>query len=202
MAGQLGLYICETCPESCSVQEAPDFSINSCVDSITLYESEISTLYFVGVDATDCTEPAAKPADWTQAADWVTVLSNTEDGKIRFINVIGDMPEPEQTITVLSGGREKVGMKTFLLNWDLDEFNPTNYTGMRKLECGFTGFFWYGTRGGLLYGGPKGIKASVTKVNNPKERGDNVYEKILGQIKWMAKCHPPMIVSPIAASAC
>lgn len=202
MAGQLGLYACETCPTDCSVQEAPVFSINNCVDAITLYESEISIIYFVGIDNTDCTEPLTKPSDWTSAAAWAEVLSNTEVGKIRRLNVIGDMPEPEQQIITMSGGREKVGAKTFLINFDIDEFNADNYTAMRELECGFTGFFWYGTKGGLLFGGPKGIKATVVKANTLHERGENLYQKILSQIKWKSNCSPEMIVSPITSGTC
>lgn len=202
MAGQLGLYTCETCPADCSVQQAPVFSINNCVDSIALYESEISVIYFVGVDDDDCTEPAAKPADWESASNWASVLSNTDNDKIRFLNVIGDMPEPEQQITTMSGGREKVGAKTFLVNYDIDEFNDDNYTAHRQLECGFTGFFWYGTKGGLLFGGPKGVKATVVKSFSPHERGENIYQKIVGQIKWKSNCSPAMIVNPIVSGTC
>lgn len=202
MAGQLGLYTCETCPEDCSVQQAPVFSINGCVDAITLYESEISKIHFVGVSEEDCTEPITKPVDWTSAANWATELDNEADDKIRSINVIGDMPEPEQQIITMSGGREKVGAKTFIVNFDIDEFNATNYTAMRELECGFTGFFWFETKGGLLFGGPKGIKATVVKANTIHERGENLYQKILCQLKWKSNCSPAMIVSPIVAGTC
>lgn len=202
MAGQLGLYTCETCPADCSVQEAPSFTINNCVDSIELFLSEISTIYFVGVSDSDCTQPTTKPEDWESAANWTSVLSNTDAGKIRFLNVVGDIPEPEQEIVVMSGGREKSGLKTFLLNYDIDEFNDDNYTAHRMLECGFTGFFWYGTKGGKLFGGPKGIKATVVKSFVPHERGDNTYQKIIGQIKWRSKCSPEMITSPIATGNC
>lgn len=202
MAGQLGLYLCETCPEDCANQAAPVFTINNCVDAITLYESEISHVYFIEVSVEDCTLPLLAPDDWTSAVDWAAVLSNTEVGKIRSLNVIGDLPEPEQVETLLSGGRKKIGNKTFNLNFDIDEFNAVNYTASRKLECGFTGFFWYGTRGGLLFGGPNGIKATVIKSNAPHERGDNVYQKILNQIQWEAKCKPPMITSPITEAVC
>lgn len=202
MAGQLGLYDCETCPTDCTTQQAPVFTINSCVDAITLYLSEISKIYFCSPDPNDCTQPVAKPSDWTSAPAWADVLSNTEDDKIRYINVIGDIPEPEQQETVMSGGRIKIGNKTYTCNWDVDEINAVNYTASRKLECGYTGFFWYETRGGLLFGGPKGIKANVTKANSPHERGDTAYQKILGQIKWESKCKPEMIVSPITAASC
>lgn len=202
MAGQLGLYTCETCPADCSVQEAPVFTINNCVDAIALFESEISVLYFVGVSDEDCTEPAAKPTDWESASAWAAVLSNTEAGKIRFLNVIGDMPEPEQEIITLSGGREKAGLKTYLVNFDIDEFNDVNYTAMRALNCGFTGFFWYGTKGGKLFGGPKGLKATVVKAFTPHERGENIYQKIIGQLKWRSQCAPDMIASPIVSGTC
>lgn len=201
MAGQLGLYACETCVTDCDNAQAPAFTINNCVDAITLYESEIAYLFFVGVKPDDCTEPVIKPTDWTLAADWVAVLSNTDDNKIRQLNVIGDMPVPDKTETILSLGRKKIGMKTFKLNADLDEFNTVNYTASRKLECGFTGFFWYGTKGGLLFGGPKGIKATVVAADNPKERG-GAYEKIILGIEFESKCKPPMIVSPIAQASC
>jgi len=202
MAGQLGLYTCETCPTDCSVQQAPDFSINNCVDAIELFLSEISSIYFTGVDEEDCTEPIAKPTDWTSASDWTDVLDNEADDKIRFINVIGDMPEPEQQETILSGGRKKIGNKTYTINGDLDEFNATNYTAMRKLQCGFTGFFWFQTRGGKLFGGPKGFKAIVTKAFSPHERGENVYQKISIQIQWESKCAPDMIASRIVSGTC
>lgn len=202
MAGQLGLYTCEACPVDCSTQNAPVFTINNCVDAINLYESEISKIYFVGVDDTDCTEPAAKPTDWESASDWAAVISNTTANMIRSLNVIGDLPEPEGTEIVLSGGRKKFGNKTFNLNFDLDEFNAVNYTASRQLECGFTGFFWYGTRGGLLFGGAKGIKGTILKANAPHERGENVYQKILMQLQFESKCKPEMIVSPIAEASC
>lgn len=201
MAGQLGLYTCESCPTDCSTQQPQEWTINNCVDSIELFESEISVLYYTGVSDSDCSEPAVKPADWESAANWASVLANTGNDKIRFLNVIGDIAEPEQPIVTLSGGREKAGMKTFTLNADVDEFNDTNHTAMRKLECGFTGFFWYGTKGGKLFGGPKGIKATVVKAFTPHERGD-AYQKISLQIKWKSKCSPAMIANPIVASTC
>lgn len=202
MAGQLGLYTCETCPTDCTVQQAPAWTINDCIDSIELFESEISVIYYVGVKSDDCTEPAVKPTDWTLAADWAAVIANTGDDKIRRLNVIGDMPEPEQTIQVLSGGREKAGPKTFTINYDVDEINAANWTAHRKMECGFTGFFWYGTKGGKLFGGPKGIKAAVVKSNSLHERGENIFQKISQQIKWRSTCSPLMIDNPIASGTC
>lgn len=202
MAGQLGLYTCETCPEDCSVQQAPTFSINNCVDAIALFESEISVIYFTGVSDDDCTEPVAKPANWENASDWADAISNTENDKIRAINVIGDMPEPEQEIITMSGGREKAGLKTYLQNFDVDEFNDDNYTAMRTLQCGFTGFFWYGTKGGKLFGGPKGIKATIVKAFTPHERGENIYQKIVYQLKWRSQCAPEMITNPIVSGTC
>lgn len=202
MAGQLGLYTCETCPENCSTQQAPDFLINECVDAINLYDSEIAVILFVGVDPTDCTEPVVKPVDWTSAGAWANVMSNTDDDKIRSINVIGDMPKPEKTTNTISKGRQKSSNKKFRINADLDEFNTTNYTAMRKLECGFTGFFWWITKGGLLYGGTKGAKATIVDADSPHERGENVYQKIQLGIEFESKCHPAMIVSPLTTVTC
>lgn len=199
---QLGLYQCETCAEDCATAQAPDFDINECADVIEFFESEISTLYMVGVSASDCTQPAAKPTDWTSPTDWAAVISNSDDNKIRMINVIGDMPAAEAAVINFSKGRQKNGRKTFTVNIDIDEFNSTNYTAMRQLECGFTGFFWFGTRGAKLYGGPSGFKASVINANAPKERGENVYEKIQIVLQFESKCSPEMIDSPIAVATC
>lgn len=199
---QLGLYACETCPADCDAAAAPAFDINDCAEAIEFYESEISDFFFTGVDATDCTVAEIVPVAWTSGANWASVIANTGALKIRRINVIGDMPLPEATNITFSKGRIKNGLKTFTQNITIDEYNPTNYTAMRLLECGYTGFAWFQTRGGLLYGGQTGIKFTVTSIGAPKERGENVYERIEMVIQWQSRCSPAMIVSPIVSVAC
>lgn len=199
---QLGLYACPTCPVDCAAAEAPAFSINDCAEAIEFYESEISDFYFTGVDATDCTVAEIVPVAWTSGANWASVIANTGALKIRHLNVIGDMPLPEATNITFSKGRIKNGLKTYTVNLTLDEYNTTNYTAMRTMECGFTGFGWFGTRGGLLYGDQTGIKFTVTSIGAPKERGENVYEKIEITIQWQSRCSPAMIISPITTASC
>lgn len=184
-----GQYECPGCNGDCGTADCVKFVTQECVDGIQLCESEICTALYSCPDPDDPTKPLFQPTDWTIEADWKAAIDN---GDVCKINVIGDMPAPEQETLTLSKRRKKVGKKKFSLNLDIDEFSEANYEAMRKWECGASVFLWFQTIDGGLYGGENGIYLDITEANSPLTRGEGQYKKILLKAEWERSCHPPM----------
>lgn len=182
-----GLYTCPDCGGDCGTGICVEFVTNDCVDAFELCESELCTLFYSCADPDDPSLPLYKPADWTSTADFQAAITQ---GLIK-INIIGDIAEPTQDVVTISKGRQKVGNKSFVMNADIDEWSIANYEAMRRWECGATIFLWAQSLGGITIGGENGIRVDVTKANSPFLRGDNQYKKILLEMQWDSKCHPP-----------
>jgi len=179
---------------------AVDFS--DCSDAVEEEESEISELFMSTIqdDGNGNLSVAGAPGDWTSAGSWAGAISNSGAGAVRHLIGIGDKGAGDQTSRTISRGRIKFGEKTFTLNFSIDDVKSVNYDFIRALECGVDVGFWYQTKGGYLYGGPTGIKATA-QADWILDRGEGTYA--VGQITltWKAPCNPPRIESPIAIAA-
>ncbi len=173
------------CPSTCEgVLE--DLSFSECAPEV--HFGEIAKIYLWVESATP---PFASQAQYDSIVHWNTHLDNTgaDVDDIRYMTVIGEMPEPEQTETPISGDRTVVGYKKFTVNFEVDETNDTNYAFIFGSECNGKYKANFETADGIVYGGYLGLDVSV-RMNQviPKSRQEVV--KIVGKMTWSSKNHP------------
>lgn len=189
----MSVYVLPTCPTDCT-GVLDEVSFSECAPEV--HFGEIAMLY-LWVDS--ATPPFANQTEYDSAAQWVLHLDNSGVAidDIRFLTVIGDMPEPEQTETPISGDRTVVGYKKFTVNFEIDETNETNYTFLLSSECNGKYKMNFETADGIIYGGWAGLDVSI-KINQiiPKERTGVV--KIVGKATWTSKNSPFRQVSIVA----
>lgn len=175
------------CPVGCS-GSLEDVSFNECTPE--RHWGEISKVYVGPSDLADFLNVSA-------LGEWTTRLADTGDDKIRTLITIGEMPEPEQTEIFTSGNRYAYSPKKYLINFEVDETNETNYLFMVMSACGGKFKIWFETSDGILYGGNSGIEVTL-KMNQviPKEREGLV--KFICQAKWQAEFAPYRCTSPMA----
>jgi hypothetical protein len=188
----MSILVLPTCPTTCAgTLGVIDF--NECAPEV--HFGEISKIYLWVLGQ----HPFASDTEHGTPATWAAKISETAvtDGAIREFIVIGEMPAPEQTVTPISGDREVTGFKKFVVPFEIDETNETNYNYLLLSECGGKYSANFETADGMLYGGTHGIEVSI-KLNQviPKERTGVV--KIMGTMSWSSKFHPLREVSPIA----
>ena len=176
------------CPTSCTGY-VNAVSFNECAPEV--HWGEIAKVYVAPADL-DLTG-----FDASDLADWTAKLADTGDDKIRTLIGIGEMVEPEQTEVAISGDRTIQGYKKFIVNFEIDETNDTNYAFLAMTECNGKYKFWFETADGMLYGGNDAIEGSI-KMNQviPKSRQELV--KIMSKFSWQAKQHPYRCTSPMA----
>jgi len=181
------------CPTDCTgALESVNFS--ECAPEV--HFGEIAKLY-LWVDST--TPPFASQAEYDSAAHWATHLNQTATAitDIREFTVIGEMPEPEQTETPISGDRTVIGYKKFTLNLEIDETNETNYNFLLASECNGKYKANFETADGILYGGYLGLDVSL-KMNQVIPRSRQEVVKIMTKVSWTSKNHPFRQISPVA----
>lgn len=196
------LYSCPTCPENCEEFAMPSVDFADCVDAHVEEESEISEVFMTVPqdDGNGNITGVGAPADWSSAASWTAAISASGAGAVRHLIGIGDKPTADQDTRTISRGRTKYGPKTFTVNFDIDDVSDLNYELIRNLECGVDVVFWFQTKGGYLYGGSTGIKATA-QADWILDRGDGSYSRGQITLTWTALCNPPRIESPIAIPA-
>jgi hypothetical protein len=189
----MSVYVLPDCPTDCTgVLESVSF--NECAPEV--HFGEIARLY-LWVDS--ATPPFPSNVGYWSGVEWSNHLhpSGTAVDDIREFTVIGEMPEPEQTETPISGDRTVIGYKKFTLNLEIDETNDVNYNFLLASECNGKYKCNFETADGILYGGYEGLDVSV-KMNQviPKSRQEVV--KIMVKVSWSSKNHPFRCVSPVA----
>jgi len=173
------------CPTTCS-GTVEDVDFNECAPET--HWGEVSKIYLVDASFSGL-------VDAEDLASWAGLTSQTEDGHIRTLTVIGDLPEAETTETPLSGDRIAIGFKTFNLNFTIDETNETNYQFLRMLECGGKFLIWFETSDGILYGGDFGIEVSL-RLNMIIPRERTALVTFEGKATWKSLSSPCRAVSP------
>lgn len=165
---------------------------------------EVSRL-FIGLRGAPFT-PVVTPVISTSVNNpvaWSTRIgTNDASGTdpIVVLHVLGDKPRPEAEEVDLSLGRKKTTKKNHQVNFVSDEFNTTNHTFFRTLECGGTFDMWYETSDGLLFGsheGPHiGIQVSFgVGMVVPRERAGVITWE--GEAKWESLKTETYIESPV-----
>jgi hypothetical protein len=173
------------CPTDCT-GALGEVSFNECAPEV--HFGEIEKIY-LWTDST--TPPFATQAAYDSLAEWSAHLDNSGAAvdDIRYLTVIGEMPEPEQTETPISGDRTVVGYKKFTVNFEIDETNNINYAFILDSECNGKFKANFETADNMIYGGYQGLDVSI-KLNQviPKTRQEVV--KIIGKMTWSSKNHP------------
>lgn len=141
-------------------------------------------------------------ADWTDPAEWAGAISNSGTGPdvIREFHGIGTWAEAASNDIQISGDRTITGVKTFTIQFTVDETNDTNYQWVRENECNGNYSIWFEdstlSEDSRLYGDNPGIKGFV-KANFTIEADQNAIHKIIITVTWKSRFHPDAIPSPI-----
>lgn len=185
-------YDCIAC-QDCDAITLPTFDFDDCNPDTK--ESEIYQIYMSPDDPANPGLPKSGAIDWSAAtpASITTLLAGAD---LTVIDVIGDLPEPEQNTRTISKRRKVSGVKKFAINATIDDVSDANYTAMRQLECSPIMRIWWATIGGRVYGGDNGVLVSISKANAPLDRGEDTYERIELMFDWEALCHPEREIDP------
>lgn len=175
------------CPTGCTgTPPTVDFSL--CNPEVN--NAQISKIFFTTI--------GNPMINWASALEWDSRLDNDAAGasKIRTLIVNGEKPAPGKSEKEISLGRKISGVKSFSLNFEVDETNQTNYDAMRTIECNGNFLIWYQTRDGLLYGGNSGIEAKIS-LDEVISKSYTDLILLQGTATWESKYHPEREVSPI-----
>jgi hypothetical protein len=186
-------YDLPTCPTGCAGAPA-EVEFDNC--NPELHSGPLEYLYL---------RQRGQPfTDWTSGAEWAANIDNAGSAAtdIRQLRIIGEWPEPESNEKIISGNRRYLGVKTFVVNFEIDETNDTNYEFLRSNECSGNYSVWLESSNssgvaGKLYGDNDGIEAFV-KLNLVIARDENEHDRFMGTITWQSQFHPKRITSPIA----
>lgn len=178
------------CDQACDDFILPKTQFDDCNPEIN--ESQIEKAFV-------CTDLEADLTDWNDPAEWANRITDTPTTPqdIIELTVVGDMPLPEKTEKVISGGRKVQVNKDRTVNFDIDELNDINYDAAIALQCAKKVKIWFQTRSGHLFGGNKGINADVD-LDLFLSRAEGDIQIFQGTFKWKSKFAPLRIVSPIA----
>jgi len=185
----MSVLVNPTCPIDCD-SSIPSAESNECAPE--WHWGEISKLYIGRADSASFTNVELL-AEWTARLD----DTGTEADDIRTFPGIGELPEPEQTETEMSGDRTSYSPKRFNLLFDVDETNDVNYNFLLTAGCNLKVKFWYETHDGLLYGGNDGIEGTL-KATHPIPRGKRDQVLIKLSLKWDSQFDPLRCASPMA----
>lgn len=189
----MSVIVLPDCPTDCTgILESVSF--NDCAPEV--HFGEIAKLY-LWVDS--ATPPFASQAQYDSPAHWAGHLNQAGVAidDIREFTVIGEMPEPEQTETPISGDRIVIGFKKFTLNLEIDETNEINYNFLLGSECNGQYKANFETADGIIYGGYEGLDVSV-KMNQVIPRERTAVVKIMVKVTWTSKNHPFRQISVVA----
>ena len=176
-------------PEVCVTVELPVVEADFCGPDIDF--GEVDRIY-IG-------NPGNPFTDWTSLTEWNARLDNAATGdatKIRFLNIIGDKPEPEKGEIKFSQDRTAYTTPKHVLNFKVDETGPNNYGLVQFFEDNNqTALIWFGS-GKYLYGGNSGISANL-KLSEIIPESSEELKYIQGVANWEAKS-PDRITNPMA----
>jgi hypothetical protein len=185
MSINLSLPVCPTdCTDSLATVSFPECGSE-------LHYGEIAKLYVANADAADFSNSAI-------ITEWTTRLSDTstDPDAIRTLNGMGELAAPEQTETLIPGGKYAYSPKTFTFTFNVYDTNDVNYNFMLSLYCNQEKKIWFEMADGQLYGGNEGI-VLVLKGSQPLVPGREDIVKIILTGKWKSASDPLRTLSPM-----
>lgn len=175
-----------TIPTTC-ISPLPETDFNICAPVVNVGEIEEILFTNIGSPLTDETSPT----------EWATRKGLPAIDPTKIISLICQAEKPAATANEITISQNIIitPSKEHVINGDVHQTNDKNYNAMRQFEFARKVLIWYRTAGGKLYGGPKGIEASIS-INEviPKSRKELSYFAFT--IKWEAKLHPCRTNSP------
>ncbi len=180
-----------TCATGCLDEELilPDFLQDDCVPEVNF--GEISEI-FLGI-------PGNYFTSVTAGAEWTARLAATGATKLIRVLVRGDRPRSTAAEPLtLSGGRKKSVPRDFVINFSIDDVNPTNHEAIRQIQCGGNFQAWYRTLDGkYVFGGNKGVKAFIdADLVIPRSSSEAMsYD---GVLSWKGQFMEEMNIYPLA----
>lgn len=188
------------CPSDCENPELPAVNFSDCPEAFAEELSQISEVLVSVEDPENPGQPLYAPTDPSSAADWIAAFADTGAGIRRLIG-IGNIPRPESNVRDISKRRKKAGLKTYTLNFNIDEVTQENYDFIRTLSCGAKLVIWYATLGGYVYGGATGFTVNVVASDPVWEEDQNAYVRLELVLEWQSKCAPTRAAYPLADDA-
>jgi hypothetical protein len=141
-----------------------------------------------------------EPVDWTNAANWTSILDNTNtDGtKIKWLRVIGNVAFTKGG-EILNPGHVKTTLEnTYVLDATITGVTALIYEFLATLEnCPSLPYIWFETVGGYLFGMQAGIKLTEKTLPFELAEGEDAYERYHLIMSWKSKTRPLRIVSPV-----
>lgn len=187
-----------TCPSACggTLNYGALPSDPNCVSVPPL--SEISDIYIQPTGATapfDWTTPTA-PTAVSGAIDNTT----TDNSKTKHLVVVGNQGDPEETIYNGPKGTTVVGLRRYTIEGRTPITAQSIYDFLKQIQCNNLNFvFWFGTRGGYLFGGATGINPASSNARFPKEEGNEGYENGIIILEYETdNGDPPRVPNPLA----
>jgi len=104
----------------------------------------------------------AGPNDWTQQTDMEGLVDNTvsDNSAAKWLIGKGGVNDPEPVEVSVGKVDTVIARRIYSMEFELSVAPDTHYTFIQKLQRQYNNFnFWFGTLGGRVIGGPKGIKA-------------------------------------------
>jgi len=180
--------IVPTCPTGCG-SYLPEVSFDLCNPNVSF--GEIENIFIAKADFPGFT-------DWTDLSEWeaALALATTEDGAIRQLNVVADLPAATADELIISLGRKIYSPATHVINVDIDDLSDDNYEFARTTSCNLQFRVWFMTPS-YMYGGNDGILAMVN-LRPVIERGVKSLNKLSGTVTWEAQFSPERAVSVYA----
>lgn len=177
------------CPDACSDQ-LPPVKFSLCAPELKYGQAAKGYIGNDGYPLTDENDLA----EWQARVN----LPESDPARILELSIVGDVPLPTANEIQLSRGRTATGLSEHVLNMEIDENNDVNYEFARQTQCGaFTKRVWYETYDGDLYGGKKGVLATV-RLAEEMPQGSGELRKIKGTAKWKDQFQPCRTASPMA----
>lgn len=188
-----------TCPSACgaTLNYGALPSDPNCVSVPPL--SEISDIYIQPTGAT-------APFNWTTPTAPTAVSgaidnTQTDNSKTKHLVVIGSQGDPEETIYNGPKGTRVVSKRRYTDELRVPITSQQLYDFLRQIQCNTLNFvFWFGTRGGFLFGGSNGISPAFSTARFPKVEGEEGVEEGVMLLEYETdNGDPPRTPNPLAS---
>jgi hypothetical protein len=112
------------------------------------------------------------------------MVAEPSDSPIRYLYVIGQLPEPEQTEIEVSLARKFYSDPKFTLSFEVDDTSATNYAVASCIVDNNGAIYsaWFYNEG-YIFGGDAGITATM-KLSFTIPQSRTELRKILGTLVW------------------
>lgn len=148
-------------------------------------------VHFGQIERIFFTRPGDGLTDVSSLSEWNTRLDQDDAlpspptlAKIRYLYVIGDLPEADQTEIEISGKRKVYNVPEHTINFSVDDTDDTNLALALAVQQNGVGIFqtWF-LAGGRLYGGNDGIETNM-KINLVIPESKDEVQKLVGTMTW------------------